>query len=407
MSAIKKRCRELINREPKLTPTVRFGTYWPLHHKHLVLPDAIGNPVEYLKSNALTSLLLWGMLHKCMDTSTGKVCLFPITVATSKTIIQGYIGHWSMVQQIMINLFTGFRNGIKQKHIREALVRLTMSSISPYDLGALVSVTGTKKVNRPRLLEHSHFIIPADLLHDLAPVLENFNHPNEFLYSEVTSNSGFCTDKTFTLERLKHLNLFISATTLTSVFQSNTPNWLMYKLQPIEYNMQTPAFGIPHWSTLLDLQFDGYRKYRRMATSAVHMNSFYNVDVITPVETREQIWTRFPYGVVHDVPEDRYTDHNQAAKRRRELQVKLCESQGLVLPGRGRPRNGEKKIRSTLKNTMKLVEIASGIRPMKRNRTEQKTDVKLEDVRQTLPQTAVTPFMSPDDIQKWIRDNLK
>ena len=405
MSAIQKKRRELINKGPKLVPAVRFGTYWPLHHKHLSLPDAIGNPREFLEKHSLATLLLWGILHHCMDTSTGKVCLFPITVATSNTIIQGYIGHWSMVQQVMINLFTGFRNGVKQKDIHNALIGLMMGSISQYDLGALISVTGTKKVNRPRLFEHSHFIIPADLLHELAPILQPFKDPKEFLYSEATSTTHFCTDKSFTLERLKHMNLFISATTVTTVFQSNTPNWLMYKLQPLEYNDLTPAFGITHWDTLLDIQFDAYRKYHKCASPAFHMISFYEISKGIPVETRDQVWARFPYGVIHDIPEDRYTDHNQAAKRRRGLQSELLASQGLVLPGPGRPRSCEKPIRDKLKTTMKMVEIASGIRPMKRNRTD-RSDIKLEDIRQSLPKTAVTPFMTPSDIQRWMDEHL-
>jgi hypothetical protein len=402
--AYRKKLYKLINCEETVVPEETFGVTWPLHFKDIHMPAHIENLKEHLKTNSLACLLIWSIANYCMDTTTGKVVIYPITVTTSKQAVKCVISHWSLLQQVMVNLFTGFRSGIKQKDIQSALSPFLVHNISKRDLARWVKVTGTKLVNKPRLVEHSHFLIPADLFISLAQIIEPFKTPHDFLFCEEKSTTNFCTDKTATIEKLKQQNLFISAYTVTNVFQSNTPNWLMLKVQPVEYDDNTPAFGVPFWNSVVNLQFDLFKLYhKKYDQSPHHMKSLFELASDVPIETRSVILERFPIGVLNDVPKARYSDHNQASKRRRKIYEEACDKKGLAMPARGRPRKGEEKFRTLVKNVRVSVEAASGIRPMKRNRVvDTRSNVNLSDVKNCLPETFVSARMTAEEIQAWL-----
>ena len=381
-----------------------FGTVWHSRSKEdITLPAPIPQPSVYLESNSLLCIILWSVCRYGMDTTTGKVALFPITITTPSKSVQCVMGHWSMLQQVMINLFTGFRNGIRQKQIQEALGPLTIRGLSKADLAEWIRISGTKVVNKPRLMEHSHFLIPVEMFMSLARVMESYQSPEDFLYCEKTNSTQFCMDHVVTMEKLKEANLFVSAWTITHVFQSNTPNWLMLKVRPFEYDDDTPAFGIPYWDTLVKKQFDLYRAYARAPHMVVtHLKSLYKQCHETAIEPRSVLIARFSIGVIPDVPEHRYSDHNQAAKRRRKLYEEFCREKGLALPGRGRPRKSETAVRKVVKKVREMLQDASGLRPMKKNRTEVPSVVSLTDVKRTLPSRCGTARMTPQEIQEWL-----
>lgn len=365
---------------------------WKLHTKAIKLPEAIPDASEYLKKHSDLTVLLWSLFNFCVDTTTGKVALFPCTVqvndGSDASTLNVFVGHWSMVQQVMVNLFTGFRNGIRQQDIRRAILPLTIGGLHKQDMRKLVRLSGTNEVNAPRLLDHSHFMIPEEMLFAFATVLEPFRTVSELLQSEHKRNpSAFCEDVTFTMERLKTANLFVSAWTVTKVFQSNTPNWFELKQRPAVYDDNTPAFGIPYWTELVERVHEAFGRFRKTLPSPVkHLKNFWTLSD-EPVLDRAQIEARFYYGVVNDVPENRYTDHNQAAKRRKRLYTEICMERGVRPPGRGRPRTPEKPIREKVEMVRALIDETSGIRRMKRNRTmtESGTAARPQQISSVLP----------------------
>lgn len=360
-----------------LAPAMPFGPNVRIQIGNIFVPFHSAPPtqehvISTLKKDSLLTLILHTAFYRCTDTTTGKVLLHPATLCNSTGTYPVFVGHYSVLQRVLIQLFAGFTrnrvNHVNKEQIASTLEPLTARGLSRADMDGFRALTGTAAMPLARQLTEGHFVISANFVCAAANALRCFHFIEEVLQPDAKTNKEdiFCTDRRVNIEWLKIYSrpdgkdLEISAHKMCHTVQSKVTEWVWMPRKDPAYTELTHQFGLP----LSDAQLASWAHVRRMLnnlpeTPAVsHQANLFDVSK-APVKTRAEILAAHPDGIANDAHLRPELPHNMAHLQCKKVVKSLLVRNNIAPPTAGRP-SKHSKVQGVVKELMQMVRTDKG-----------------------------------------------
>ena len=326
-----------------------------------------------LKGNSLLSLCLHTIFHRGMNTTNGKVMLFPATLVNSQGSWEVYLSMWTLVRSIMVQLYTGFtRSDFVKPVIQAAFGDVMITGLCRDDLFQMTALTGSVAMTHGRVLTEGHFAMSADFVMAAAEILKSYTIETLIYEDNDTPENAniFCTDRRVTIEKLKdYKDNGISASRLFRAPQSKYKDWTAFRALPPSFTESTPAFGLPYWDSLLEHWKDVRESSsKRTGLTLCHLRDMYTSSP-GPVQTRAQVFAAHPEGVPDDSVMRPDHAHNKAELRMKEKLKRQLEENGMDPIRPGRPNKLMIEKMKVVKEAKIMIQAQQGFKHHKKRRT--------------------------------------